>query len=272
MSKMVTQDISQMARAVVSLREMILQGELVPGQRIAEARVADRLFMSRTPIRQALPLLAREGLVEIAAGRGYVVRAVRPEDVGDALDVRGVVEGLAARRVAERGISGTCLVNLRECLAEGDAVLSARPQEIDEAAYARMNAQFHGLILSEAEIPLLSELYERIEKIPYSAPVNLAFGETGTARVRDLLAYAHRQHWTIVAALERRESARVESLMREHAHLVKESLALPAQATARTRRRAGATHTTVRAVSDSLQGSAGRVTSDDVVPSTHRTH
>ena len=95
---MVTQDISQMARAVVSLREMILQGELVPGQRIAEARVADRLSMSRTPIRQALPLLAREGLVEIAAGRGYVVRAVRPEDVGDALDVRGVVEGLAARR------------------------------------------------------------------------------------------------------------------------------------------------------------------------------
>lgn len=271
MSKVVAPDTSLLARAVVALREMILQGDLAAGQRIAEAPVAQRLGMSRTPVRQALPLLAREGLVEAAPGRGYVVRSVRPADVGDALDMRGVLEGLAARRVAERGISGPTLIKLRECLAEGDAVLDVPAEQIDEAAYARMNARFHALILAEADVPLLSDLYERVEKIPYSSPATLAFGESGTARVRDLLDYAHRQHWTIVAALERREATRVESLMREHAHLVKESLELPERVVSKTKARV-ASVTRTPSVSLDRPTSAGRAAADSVPPQPYRTH
>lgn len=215
-----------MARAIVSIREMILQGELVPGERVAEAPVARRLGMSRTPVRQALPSLAREGLLESAGPRGYIVRAIRPVDVGDALDLRGVIEGLAVRRIAERGLSWSALAELRDCLLEGDAILAAPRQPIDEAAYARMNARFHESLLREAQVPLLSEVFERLGRVPYSAPLNLAFDGSRGGEVQELLRYAHRQHHTIVAALERREVARVESLVREHAHLVKESLNL----------------------------------------------
>src|SRR5262249_53278733 len=65
---------TQLARATVSIREMILRGRLRPGQRVAEAMLADMLQMSRTPVRQALPVLAKEGLLVESGTRGYVVR------------------------------------------------------------------------------------------------------------------------------------------------------------------------------------------------------
>src|SRR6185437_11821832 len=65
---------TQLARATVSIREMILRGRLHPGQRVAEAMLAEVLNMSRTPVRQALPVLAKEGLLVESGTRGYVVR------------------------------------------------------------------------------------------------------------------------------------------------------------------------------------------------------
>src|SRR5262250_3091384 len=101
------------------IREMILRGELEPGQRLAEVGLAERLGVSRTPIRQALPALAREGLLSAAGRRGYVVRSFSPQDVVDAIETRGLLEGLAARRIAERGAETQLLEKLKDCLAEG---------------------------------------------------------------------------------------------------------------------------------------------------------
>ena len=84
---------------------MILRGELAPGERLGEVALAERLGVSRTPIRQALPALACEGLLAAAGRRGYLVRSFSPQDVLDAIETRGVLEGLAARRIAERGAS-----------------------------------------------------------------------------------------------------------------------------------------------------------------------
>src|SRR5262245_11281134 len=99
---------------------MILRGELVPGQRVAEAPVAEELGMSRTPVRRALPLLAQEGLLTEHGTRGYVVRAFTARDVVDAIDIRGVLEGVAVRRVAEQGASKAFIRELRSCLHDGD--------------------------------------------------------------------------------------------------------------------------------------------------------
>src|ERR1700754_244260 len=96
---------TQLSAAIVRIREMILRGEIAPGQRVAEAPLADRLGVSRTPVRQALPLLAQEGLLLEHETRGYVVRAFTSADIIDAIDLRAVLEGLAARRVAELGAS-----------------------------------------------------------------------------------------------------------------------------------------------------------------------
>src|SRR5512139_1964375 len=114
---------SQLSETVVRIREMILRGELAPGQRVAEAPLAEMLGMSRTPVRQALPLLAQEGLLTEHATRGYVVRAFTAADIVDAIDLRAIIEGLAARRVAERGASKALIRDLRACLEDGDAIL-----------------------------------------------------------------------------------------------------------------------------------------------------
>ncbi len=79
---------NQLARATVSVREMILRGRLKPGQRVTEVMLAELLGMSRTPVRQALPVLAREGLLVESGTRGYLVRTFTRNDILDAIDLR----------------------------------------------------------------------------------------------------------------------------------------------------------------------------------------
>jgi len=213
----------------VRIREMILRGELGPGERVAEAPLAELLGMSRTPVRQALPVLAQEGLLAEHQTRGYVVRGFSTADVLDAIDLRGVLEGLAARRVAERGVSRTLLQALRVCLAEGDQILAeGHVADKFEALYVDMNVRFHQLIVAECRSPIIQQALERNARIPFAGPQALALDKTSLERMYDTMAYAHRQHHCIVSALERGESSRVEALMREHTNPVKENLNIPA--------------------------------------------
>jgi len=220
---------TQLSQAIVRIREMILRGELLPAQRVAEAPLADRLGMSRTPVRQALPLLAQEGLLSEHETRGYVVRAFTAADIVDAIDLRAVLEGLAVRRVAEQGASKALLRELRACLEDGDAILrKRRVEDSDEGLYAEMNERFHALILKTSGSALLAETLERNSRIPFAGPQALAFNKDNLEQMYDMLHYAHRQHHEIVEALERGQGARAEALMREHANSVKKSINLAA--------------------------------------------
>ena len=208
------------------LREMILRGDLGPGERLAEVALAERLGVSRTPIRQALPALAREGLLSAAGRRGYVVRSFSPQDVVDAIETRGLLEGLAARRVAERGASSELLEKLKACLAEGDSILGKRRFEsADEQRYGEMNGRFHTLIVEGAASRILADTLAHNDHVPFASARAVAFSRD-PAVLLPVLNYAHRQHHAIVQALENREAARVEALMREHAAPVKEVLNL----------------------------------------------
>jgi GntR family transcriptional regulator, vanillate catabolism transcriptional regulator len=219
---------SQQTRALVRIREMILRGQLAPGARLAEAPLAETLGMSRTPVRQALPVLAQEGLLDEHETRGYIVRGFSAADIRDAIDLRGVIEGLAARRVAERGASPAFFEKLRACLAAGDEIFQKRHlEEADEAAYAEMNTGFHELILQEAGSRMITQAIERNNRIPFGGPQAVAFEKASLEGMYEMLWYAHRQHHLIVEALERGEGTRAEALMREHANPVKESLNLP---------------------------------------------
>jgi len=215
-------------RAIVRIREMILRGELAAGARVAEAPLAQLLGMSRTPVRQALPVLAQEGLLAEHETRGYVVRGLSGTDILDAIDLRGALEGMAARRVAERGASRTLLQALRVCLAEGDQILAeGHVADKAEALYVDMNVRFHQLIVLECRSAIIQQALERNARIPFAGPQALAFDKTSLARMYEMMTYSHRQHHYIVSALERGESSRVEALMREHANPVKESLNIP---------------------------------------------
>jgi GntR family transcriptional regulator of vanillate catabolism len=208
------------------LREMILRGELAPGERLAELGLAERLGVSRTPIRQALPALAREGLLAAAGRRGYVVRKFSPEDVLDAIETRGLLEGLAARRIAERGASAELVEQLRACLAEGDAILAKkRFESADEQRYSEMNGRFHALVVEGSGSRILADTLARNDHVPFASAKAVALGRD-LALLLPVLHYAHRQHHAIVQAIEKGEGARVEALMREHATPVKEVLNL----------------------------------------------
>src|ERR1019366_2290214 len=102
-------------RVIVKIREMILHGELVPGQRVREVELANKLGVSRTPVRESLPILAQEGILTQLDTRGFVVRAFTPQEIMDAIDVRGVLEGLAARLLAEQGPSRRIVQSLHDC-------------------------------------------------------------------------------------------------------------------------------------------------------------
>ena len=215
----------QLSQAIVRIREMILRAQIAPGQRVAEAPLAELLGMSRTPVRQALPLLAQEGLLTEHQTRGFVVRSFTAADIIDAIDLRGILEGYAVRRVGEQGASKNLLRQMRACLEDGDAILDKRRvSESDEATYAKMNSRFHSLIVNAADSPILSAAIERNSRIPFAGANALAFDKTNLDRMYDMLYYAHRQHHCIVDALETGQAGRVEALMREHANVAKDSL------------------------------------------------
>ena len=216
---------AQLSQAVVRIREMILRAELPPGQRLAEAPLAELLGMSRTPVRQALPLLAQEGLLSEHETRGFVVRAFTASDILDAIDLRGVIEGYAVRRVTEHGASKAFFREIKDCLDVGDSIFRKRcVDESDEARYAEMNGRFHAVIVDAANSPLLSEAVARNNRIPFAGAQAVAFDKANLEQVYDMLSYSHRQHHNIVEAMEAGQSARAEALMREHANSTKDSI------------------------------------------------
>src|ERR1700689_4800348 len=93
---------SQTARATLALREMLVQGHFKPGERIREVPLAARLDVSRIPLHLALERLAHEGFLEVHPRRGFIVQQFSPDDIYDAIELRGVLEGAAARLATER--------------------------------------------------------------------------------------------------------------------------------------------------------------------------
>src|SRR6202167_1168229 len=93
---------SQTARATLALREMLVQGRLRPGEKIREVPLSAQLKISRMPLHLALERLAGEGFLEILPKRGFRVQSFSVEDVYDSIELRGLLEGAAARMAAER--------------------------------------------------------------------------------------------------------------------------------------------------------------------------
>ena len=124
-----------MLKALLAMRELILEGDLAPGKRISELGIVDRIGISRTPIRAALQRLEEESLVEAIPSGGYAVRSFSEQDVFDAIEIRGILEGLAARKAAERGASPSRLLPLQECVALLDEVTG--PRSAPKRGFAR---------------------------------------------------------------------------------------------------------------------------------------
>ena len=218
---------SQSVKAQLRLREMILAGELPSGSRIAELTLVDKLGVSRTPIRTALMKLEQEGLLEALNNGGYAVRTFTERDVSDAIELRGTLEGLAARFAAERGCASVLLAQAKACLDQIDQFLSNDTLN-DEAfsAYVAHNERFHALLSEMTGSAVLQRELERVIGLPFASPSSFVIGQANSAKARDMLIIAQDQHRQVLAAIEQREGARAEAIMREHSRIARQNMQL----------------------------------------------
>ncbi|WP_299369024.1 GntR family transcriptional regulator [uncultured Tateyamaria sp.] len=126
-------------RAVSALRQMIFTGELTPGSDHLETELAEKLGMSRTPIREAALMLQAQGLVEMRPRRGIRISPVSAQDMADIYDILTELESLAAKRAAQAGYSATDLETLAAAIADMDTALGAD----DLRAWADADDRFH---------------------------------------------------------------------------------------------------------------------------------
>jgi GntR family transcriptional regulator of vanillate catabolism len=209
------------------IRELIVEGVLPPGTRVAEATLAERLGVSRTPVRNALPALATEGLLEPVGKRGYAVRGFTVDDSYRATELRCVLEGHAAREVAAREDRADVVAQLRDCLAQGDAIFrKGHVVKEDEDAYGLMNRRFHDIIIAGARNPLLADLVHRVYSVPFVAPGVVAFNRVPLDEIYVILMSGNHQHHAIVDAIEAGQPELADNLMRGHSAPARRSLGL----------------------------------------------
>ncbi|MCU0775794.1 MAG: GntR family transcriptional regulator [Ideonella sp.] len=204
------------------LRQWIGEGRLPAGTRLAEIPIAEALGVSRTPVRLAFRTLAQEGLLRPTGTRGFVVREISAADVRCAVEVRGVLEGLAARLLAERGPTDEERATLERCLDEGQAVLDrgrsdGRLIEADIDRWADLNGRFHACIVGASGSPVIADAIRRNDHLPFASAGSITVRRDTLDREYRKLEMAQMHHRLVVQALLARESARVEMLMREHA-------------------------------------------------------
>lgn len=220
---------NQTLTAVLGIRDLILTEKLAPGERVSELAMVEALGVSRTPVRAALTKLENEGLLSQIPSGGYEVRRFTDTDIRDAIELRGTLEGLAARRAAENGVDGPMLVDLQDVIARIDLTLANHPK-IDFSDYVDLNQKFHALIMECCGSQVIREEYERVMSLPFASPSAFAVAQSIIPQSLDVLIVAQYQHRSIVEAIENREGARAEAIMREHARLARSNLDIIIQA------------------------------------------
>jgi len=145
--------------------------------------------------------------------------------VRDAIELRGILEGTAARFAAEQSEPPAALDALRRCSDSIDRLLRRwKPGIGSFAKYVERNAQFHALLLEAAGSPMLQRSMKAVSMLPFASANAFVFNEAETEEGRDILSAAQVQHRAIVESITNREGVRAESLAREHSRLARNNL------------------------------------------------
>jgi GntR family transcriptional regulator of vanillate catabolism len=183
--------------------------------------MVELLGVSRTPARMAMMRLHEEDLLEeLASSGGFRVRGFSADEVCAAVEIRGILEGLAARLAAERHATARDLDALRTCVQEMDDIVqqgTASPAQITE--YAAQNDRFHKLLVHLARSPNLTRQLDRVAALPFATPSSLLCAQARVLDLSTVLVVAQDQHRCIVDAIEERDGTRAEALTREHNRL-----------------------------------------------------
>lgn len=197
---------------VDAVRQRILRGELVPGQRLVEAELCELLGASRGTVRTSLMDLEHEGLVERIANRGARVRVVPVEEALQIAEVRMVVEGLCVARAAER-ISDKEIERMRGYATQ----FRACAEEGDSARFAELTHAVFELYVKIADQPVAAEVLARLRSRSTRHRFRLTFRPG-----RPLVAVPY---WlAIIDGICRRDPKAAEEALRAHAFNVQETM------------------------------------------------
>jgi DNA-binding GntR family transcriptional regulator len=188
------------------LRTLLIEGEIAPGAKLNERVLAEQLRVSRTPLREAIKLLAVEGLVDLLPNRGAVAVRLTATDIVHSFEVLAGLESMAGRFAAQR-ISDDELTELRALHYEMLAAYSRR----DLSNYYRLNALIHAGINAAACNPVLSATYARINARVQSLRFRTNQNEAKWKR-------AVAEHEQMIAALEARDADALGRVLVEHLH------------------------------------------------------
>jgi DNA-binding GntR family transcriptional regulator len=196
---------SRLADAVyVALRQAILELRLKPGTPLNVPELARRFNVSRSPVREAVQQLRSEGLAEERPWKGSVVVSLRFEDAMDVHDMRGALEGLAARRAAVKA-SAADVASMRAVLARQALAVKA----LDAQAYAATNQEFHRAISRISSAHHLARTLSHLYGLAQVAIQQAAFAPGHIEK-----GYA--EHVAILDAIRRRDADSAEAQMRAH--------------------------------------------------------
>ena len=189
---------------VTRLRDMIIEGQLPAGNRIHEGDLCQQLGISRTPLREALKVLAMEGLVDLTPGRGATVRQLTAKDIQDMLSVLSALERLAGVLTCQQATDE----EIQEIRHLHDEMLSFHAAG-DSLPYFKRNQQIHSRLIElsgNESLALVHDILQaRLKRIRYIGDQN---PDTWSAAVAD--------HEEMIAALEARDGARLSAALVEH--------------------------------------------------------
>lgn len=188
----------------VRLRQRIVEGQLAPGAKLNERELAQALNVSRTPLREAIKMLAAEGLVELLPNRGAAVAQMSAQDVADTFEVIAGLEGQSGELAAQR-IEATELAEIRALHFEMMAAYTRR----DLPTYYRINAQIHTLINAATRNPVLTQTWRTVNARLQALRFRSNFDEAKWKR-------AVKEHERMVELLAARDAPGLRALMIEH--------------------------------------------------------
>lgn len=187
-----------------NLREVFVQGEFPPGSKVPEALLCERFGISRTPLREALKVLAAEGHVELLPNRGARVRELSLEEVEGLFAVAGALEALAGEQAAAR-VTDAQLAEITALHERMRDAFAAR----DMASYYALNRGIHETIVQATRNPVLLDQYAlinaRIRRIRFNSPMT-----------PEIWSRAMAEHEGMLNALARRDAASLSGILKTH--------------------------------------------------------
>lgn len=194
-------------KAYEDIRNRLLNGEYAPGARLSESDLSEKCGVSRTPVREALRRLALEYFVRIEPNRGAFVIDWSREDIMDMFEMRSMMEGLAARKAAERA-NKPQITQMHDIIGKIDIVVGENNRNMRDD-FLRLNRQFHDAIFEASGSPKLTEIISRFVE-------QAVIVRTAAQYSAEDIAHSNRQHKELVGAIETRNGMLADTVMRAH--------------------------------------------------------